>query len=107
MNTDNAYHVTSDKGFMGQAWIFNPSDQEHKFALICLLDYQQVPCSPEQTLENIITVTAQTEHFVSMYLSQLTAGLHDLGLLIIREPYQNIDTGLNHSSTDLVSIFSL
>lgn len=86
---DTTYFMSQQDNFVAHALIGNGNSVAREIAVICLLDHLQIPCAPDLTLEHIITVPAKDFVFLPMELAGLPPGLHDLDILVVRDPYQD------------------
>jgi len=98
-NSFTAFHVASGEPFIGQAWIWNADPNPHDFAALCLLNYVQVPCTPESPSVHFQHFAANEEVSLPIELPELEDGIQDFEVLIVRDPYRDIDEpDLQHRS---------
>lgn len=102
----SSFHVESEMPFLGQGWVWNADASPHNFAILCLLDYYQIPCAPSTNLVTIKTLTANQEHFFPIEMPLLEYGLHDLGLILIRDPYLGIQMTDLSERSETLSVFA-
>jgi len=84
------FSVVEDRPFTGRVWIWNADLVTHNLAFLCLVDYVQVPCTPDAALVQFREFAAEEEILSPIEIHDLGEGLHDFGMLIIHEPYKNI-----------------
>jgi len=98
-DTFDAFHVANGEPFVGQARIWNADPNPHDFAALCLLNYVQVPCTPESPTPHFQHFAANEEVFLPIELPELEDGRQDFEMLIVRDPYRDIDEpDLQHRS---------
>lgn len=91
-NAYSSYHTNTKEPFTGQLWVWNADTSAHTFAILCLMNYVQIPCSPIKSDVDILKLSANQEDFLPIELHSLTNGMHDFEALVVRDPYVGIET---------------
>lgn len=89
-NSFDALHVASGEPFIGQGYIWNADSNAHDFVALCMIDYVQVPCTPESPVVQLRQLSGGEEVFWHVEIPELSNGLHDFAILVVKEPYKNI-----------------
>ena len=85
------FSIASGRPFTGQIWIRNEDLVAHDMAFLCLMDYVQIPCTPNAADVQLREFAAEEEILSPIEIPDLGKGLHDFAVLVIHEPYQDID----------------
>ncbi|PIE79640.1 MAG: hypothetical protein CSA11_11035 [Chloroflexi bacterium] len=86
------YHSTFfvEEEFIAEISIASGLPETKPFAIICLLDYQQIPCHPDLPKEYILEISKDSfpSTRIPIHITDLQPGLHDLNVVIVRNPYE-------------------
>ena len=84
--TYDAFHVQDDT-FIGQFWLWNARLEAHDFAIICLIDHVQIPCTPDKPPVQTTVLQADEEILLPLEIPGLARGLHDFSVTFWQDPY--------------------
>jgi hypothetical protein len=85
--TYDAFRVEENTPFIGQFWLWNARLEAHEFALTCLVDHVQVPCTPDKPLVQSVTLQTDEEILLPLEIPGLVRGLHDFSVTFWQDPY--------------------
>lgn len=100
----SSFYIPLEKSFIGQLEIGNMLATAHQYAIICLVDYQQMPCNPQLQPVQIESMKANSTAKISLQLPIHTAGMHDLEIVITSDPYQQVSQAELHTLTDVMNM---
>lgn len=86
---DYTFFVSSEDDFVGEILLGNGRFESSEVAVICLLDFIQIPCTPDSSKELIVSVPSRDFLTLPISFSVNVSGLHDLDLIVIRDPYDD------------------
>jgi hypothetical protein len=84
--TYDAFRV-KDNTFIGQFRLWNARLEAHGFAIICLVDHVQTPCTPGKPLVQEAVLQADEEILLPLEIPGLVRGLHDFSVMFWQDPY--------------------
>lgn len=99
------FYKSFQEPLIAQVTVFNGDLQSRNIILICLLDHVQIPCQPNTTKAQALTVKAGTQQLVPIQLIDLSVGLHDFDVLAVRDPYVDIEANDLESRTFMLSVY--
>lgn len=85
--TYDAFRVEEDAPFVGQFRLRNARPEAHDFAITCLVDHVQTPCTPDKSLVQSMTLQADEEILLPLETPGLVRGLHDFSVTFWQDPY--------------------
>ena len=84
--TYDAFRV-EDNTFIGQFGLWNARLEAHDFAITCLIDHMQMPCTPDEPMVQSMTLQADEEILLPLEIPGLARGLHDFSVTFWQDPY--------------------
>lgn len=80
----------TEEEFVAEISIASGLAETRPFAIICLLDYQQIPCHPDLPKAHILELARDSFPAVKVpiRMTGLQPGLHDFNVVIVRDPYE-------------------
>jgi len=85
--TYDAFRVEEDAPFVGQFWLWNARLEAHDFAITCLVDHVQTPCTPDAPMVQLMTMQVDEEILLPLEIPGLTRGRHDFSVTFWQDPY--------------------
>jgi len=86
--TYDAFRVEGNT-FMGQFRLWNARLEAHSFAITCLVDHVQTPCTPHGAPVQSAVLQADEEILLPLEIPGLARGLHDFSVTFWQDPYAN------------------
>jgi len=85
--TYDAFRVEESGPFVGRFWLWNARLEAHEFAITCLVDHVQTPCTPDKPLVQLMTLQADEEILLPLEIPGLARGRHDFSVTFWQDPY--------------------
>lgn len=86
--------------FIGQFHLWSDRLVPHTYVLTCMLDYQQILCTPDSPITQTRSLSPDEEWYVPLQIPIETAGVHDLLVVFQEDPRRD---GANERGGDRTS----
>ncbi len=88
-DTYNAFRIEEGEPFIGRFDLWNGTPETHTFAIACLVDHLQTPCTPGASWVQMVSLDADQKIQMPIEISGLTRGLHDFSVTFWHDPHMN------------------